>query len=678
MKKGLKSIIIWLTLLATSCSSAGSSKNANIHPHKRITQEQSQSIAFSSLEYSFAEHGYQSTEAVACLGDEEYVGIVYTDYSSFVQDENNNYYAEAGFFQVIPSLESTSHLLEPSMIDETNQLIATDNDGNQFIITKSVVEFESFSFIVDDWYNVVKRVGEMVLEFKSFENKKQYYDYDISCYSYDKEEWVFKSDKDIKEFNVEAIGLYSDYTKVYTQAVRMMNELVELQDKSSLNVDALTYVVVSGELLRQSAFREQKGMINGYLLSDILATKEMLKEDQFIYLNGNDVEIITDTTKQQAQMRVEQGIVGIITNCLLLVGEVTIIATSWGVTSIPMGFAIAATITASCSIVYGLFNIGECISNVQYGSQGDIESKAVNYLKDGFANIFGSQEAGEIAYNVWGMANTIVSAILSPQFGLTKVLAGGAARGDSFGQITLGVIRTVAVRLAQAAIVSAGSTIDSIVAGELTRAITKNDVASAYARDFTRILSAIRIGIGLGILEKRFDFAGLKKYDVALHLKEIYGDEWKKEVYDKLREAGNKVGPKLKEQALDDILNHGASPDDYGLDMSDPYDKTIIDFIKVHKRFPSFANGDGIQCEFSHGVDVQRIVDAVINGKIPLNVGVDYVSNPLNGMLTSHENHLNILHGGNFNNYTDYNIIMNMRPDTQSTILSILTALGLA
>lgn len=677
MKKGFKSIIIWLTLLATSCSSAGSSKNANIHPHKRITQEQSQSIAFSSLEYSFAEHGYQSTEAVACLGDEEYVGIVYTDYSSFVQDENNNYYAEAGFFQVIPSLESTSHLLEPSMIDETNQLIATDNDGNQFIITKSVVEFESFSFIVDDWYNVVKRVGEMVLEFKSFENKKQYYDYDISCYSYDKEEWVFKSDKDIKEFNVEAIGLYSDYTKVYTQAVRMMNELVELQDKSSLNVDALTYVVVSGELLRQSAFREQKGMINGYLLSDILATKEMLKEDQFIYLNGNDVEIITDTTKQQAQMRVEQGIIGIITNCLLVAGEVAIIVSTWGLGIGPMGFMIAATVTASCSIIYGLFNIGESISNVSYGTQGDIESKAINYLKDGFIDIFGSQEAGEIAYNVWGMANTIVSAILSPQFGLTKVLA-GSSKSDSFGQIALGTIRVVADRLAHAAIISAGSTIASIVAGELASVITKNSITSAYVRDFTRLLSAIGIGIGLGMLETRFDFAGLKKYEAALRLKKIYGNEWEKEVYDRLREAGNKVGAQLKEQALDDILNHGASPDKYGLDASDPYDKAIIDFINQYKRFPSFANGDGIQCEFSHAVDVQRIVDAVIQGKISLETGLEFVSNPLNGMLTSHENHFLVLHGGSFFNYTDYNIVMNFRPETQSTILSILTALGLA
>ena len=677
MKKLLKNALIWLTLLATSCSHTNSPSSNNVRPNRRITQEESETIAFCTLEYAFTEHGYQSAEAVACIGEEEYVGIVYTDYSSFIQDENNNYYAEAGFFQVVPSIESTTHLLTPSLINENNQLIAVDNDDNKFIITKSIVDFDSFSFVIDDWYNIVKRVGEMVLEFKSYENKKEYYDYDVSCYSYDKEEWLFKSDKEIDEFNVEAIGLYSDYTKVYAQTIHMMNELLELQNSSSFNCEASTVVVVSGELLRQSAFREQKGTINGYLLSDILATKQVLNDNQFIYLNGNDVEIITDTTAQEAQKRVEKGIFGIVTNCLLVVGEVYIIIASWGSTSIPMGFAIAASITATCSIVYGLFNIGENVSNFAYGVQGDVESRAINYLKDGFINVFGSEDAGEIAYNVWGIANTVVSAILNPHFGLTKVLVGGVARGDTFGQITLASIRLVGVRLVEAAVITGGSTLGGIALGELTRVITKNDIAAAYVKDFSTILLAIRIAKEIGVLETRFDFAGLKKYEVALAFKEILGDNWKKDIYAKLRKAGNDVGPELKAQAADDILNHNGDPKKYGLDISDPYDKAIVDFLKTNKRFPSYNNGDGLQCEFAHGIDVQRITKAVINGDITLDQGLGFARIQTNGLLTSHENHLLIFHGGNFNNYTDYQLVMMMRPDTASTIQNIISVLGI-
>lgn len=674
MKKIIKRALICLAFLATSCANIGNGgKNTNPPtPNKRITQEQSEYISISTIEYAFAEEGYQTTEAIACLGDEEYVGIVYSDFSSFAQDSEGKYYCEAGFFQIVPSIDSTSHLLTPDKLSEENQLIATDTDGVQFIITQSIVNFESFSFIIDDWYNVVKRVGEMILEIKTLENKRENYDLDISCYSYDKNQWIYKSDKDIKEFNIEAIGLYSDYTKIYAQAVQMMNELIDIQNNSSFVCESSTYVVVSGELLRQQAFKEQKGMINGYYLSDLLAAQSQLQEHQFLYLSPNGVEVAVDTT-QQAQMRVEKGIIGIIANCLLIAGEVVVIVASWGTTSIPMGFAIAATVTATCSLVYATFNLGEAISDVAYGAQGDIESKSVNYLKDGFSYVFGSEESGSIAYNVWGIANTIVSSLINP---IGTVVSGAKAMGLGLGKIVLGVVRVVGVRLAEAAIAAAGSTIHGIVAGEVTKIITHNEVAAAYVKDFTTILVAIGIGIGIGCAEKAYDFAGLTKYQNALKLKSIYGDNWKKEVYDKLRSAGNEVGRNLKQQALDDILS-GGDPRKYGLYRNRPDHREILDFIYENKRFPSFQQGDKIQCEFAHAVDVQQIADAVCNGKITLEQALSFVRNPLNGMLTTHSYHFYDLHGGNFKNHTDFTKIMDARPETQSTILEILNAIGI-
>lgn len=645
----------------------------------RINEEQSDAIALSSIRYYFAENGYDSSEAIAVQGDKEYVGIVYTDFSSNIIDEEGNCYFEAGFFQIVPNLESTTSLLLPTDTTEENPLFAVDSDGTQFVITLSVVQFESFSYIFDDWYVVVKRSGEMILEVNTFENKRANYNYDISCYSYDTNQWVFKSDEDIKDFNVTATGLYSDYTKVYLQATKMMHELIEIQNKNSELFDSSVCVVVSGELLNDNAFRNQQGMINGYYLNDLLAAQEQLKPNQSIYISPNGLEIIEDTTEEQAKMRVEKGIIGIIANALLAFGQVCIILCPFGlgpaaVAGLPIAVAIFAAVVAGVALVtYTVSNVVEGVSDIIYGAQGDIETKAVNYIKDEFAHIFGSDKAGDIAYNIWGIGLSVASALIVP----TGVIFAGGKGIETLGEMTLTTLKLVGKTIADAAIVAGGSMIASYVAGEITYLITKNNVITTYVKDFTKIIVALGIGFGISCLQKKYDFVGLKKYEAMLKLKAEYGDNYVADIYNKVRAAGNDVGPELKGQALEDFRN-GQSLEKYGLDPSDPYDAQIIEFVKNNGRFPSFNAQDGLQCEFAHAVDVQRIVEGILNGHISLEQGISMASNSLNGMLTSHNNHFYILHGGDFHNYTDFNIVMASRPESTFTIQSFLSMLGLA
>lgn len=676
MFKRFKLLTLLISVFTLACSNAGNSSNSNDHPidkRTRITQEEGVNVALSTLEYTFFEYGYESSEGIASNGEEEYAGIIYSDFSSYVQDEEGNCYFEAGFFQTIPSVESTEHLLTPEKIDEEKPLIAVDGEGLQFVITKSIVNFKSFSFIIDDWYNVIKRVGEMILEVKSFENDRQYYDYDVSCFSYDTNQWLFKSDEDILEFNLEAVGLYSDYTKTYIQVVKLMKELVEMQNESTFQYTSSTFIVVDGALLRNSAFRYQQGMINGIYLSDLLAQQEQLDTNQSLYISPNGVEVVTDRTEIDSQLRVEKGILGVITAALMVTAEVAIIVTTWGTTGIPMAFLIVATITAAGSLIYSSFNLIENVSNIIYGVQGNVESDAINYLKDGLSYIFGSEEAGEIAYNVWGIANTVIAALTMP---IAKTIISGLWFGQTFGQITLRVIQFVGVRVAEAAITVAGSSIIGLAAGQVTELITNNEIAAAYVKDFTTILAGIAIGIGIGVAEKVFDFSGYTKTENMLHIKKYCTDHGYKNVYDCVRDKGNDVGAMLKDIAADDILNHGGDPKKYGLDPSNPDDKAIIDFLFENGRFPSFNKGDPIQCEFAHAVDVKIIVQAILDGKITLEQGLAFAGNPLNGMLTSHDFHLNVCHNGNFNNATISDIIIAHRPETESTILYILSILG--
>ena len=103
-----------------------------------------------------------------------------------------------------------------------------------------------------------------------------------------------------------------------------------------------------------------------------------------------------------------------------------------------------------------------------------------------------------------------------------------------------------------------------------------------------------------------------------------------------------------------------------------------IDFVTKNNRFPSYAAGDGFQCDFAHGKNVAEIVDAYksANSKISASQAREFISNPKNGMLTSRENHFYLLHQGNWSNTTDYMQVIKMRPSVAEVVMSIISAVS--
>lgn len=669
--KQILSILLGCSILVSGCSKKNKSNNQT--SEDRISCEESTHIALSLLEYDLGAQGYLSSEAFASNGETDFAGIVYSDFTEYAVDEEGTCYFYGGFLQTISKSSTYPVLMTPELVkDENHPFIAVDGDNNHFLINEVLPSVESFSFVIDNWYNIIKRVGDFVVEINTYENNQIYYDYDISCFSYDTNKWIFKSDQDLIAFNIEAVGLYSDYSKVYIQTVKMIKELIALQENNSFNYQASTTVVISGEILKDSAFAEQQGMINGVYLTDLLAAQSQLRSNQYLSITPDGVSVYTDETELQAKKRVEKGIIALIANSLLIAGEVVVIVATWGTTGVPMGFAIAATVTASCALAYATFNIGEAISDIAYGSQGDIESKSINYLKDGFQLIFG-EDGGTIAYNVWGISNAIISSLIMP---IGTIITGGVEMGMTATQIVGSVAQYIGVKVLEAAAVAITSRLIGLAAGEFTYQLTGDEVAKLYATDLTTIAAAIGIGIGVSALDKRFDFSGLKKFQYAVKLKQVLNERYK-EVHKSLTAARNQAGKTLKELAVEDIMNGGDSRA-YGLDPSNPDDFKIIEFVQTNGRFPSYAAGDGFQCEFAHGIDVSAIEKAVLNGQITLEQGVAYASNTNNGMLTSHSNHFVNLHNGNWTNATDWQQIVASRPSTQDTIMSIMQAMGLA
>lgn len=669
MKNKLLLMALCAVLPLCSCSKpANDSSPEDVHTRAlpRLKAEESSLSAISMIQYQLEDWGYESTEGIAYNGEDTFYGVLYSNFSSsFVDDEGTRFF-ECGFFQIISDVENSGTLLSCDLLSLEKPIIVTDGSDNQFVLTQNLPAFSSFSYIYDDWYNVCKRVGDFVFEVNTYENKQENYDFDISCYSYDKDAWVFKSDEDILAFNVEAKGLYSDYSKAYLQSLAMFQSMIDMQNENSYSFTAASYVIVSGELLNNNLFGQQKGTINGVLLSDLLSMQRQLQSNEVLSITPDGIEVVADTTAL-ANMRMEKGIISLIANALLIAGEVAIIVVTWGSATPIMAIAIATSVS---SIIYAASNVGEAIQDVILGAQGDADTKAINIIKEGFVALFGDEQAGSLAYNIWGLANTIVSSLICP---INTALIQSDKLERTISQTILTLVRVVAVKSIELALVASSSALIGMATGSIVYSLTGDELLTAYATDCATLVAAIAIGFGVNALDNKYNLSGISKDQFLNQLKEHLNEDV--DFKTKIVTARNSAGEKLKAQALEDILN-GGDPRKYGFDPSDPSEKEILDFVFEHGRFPSFKNGDGIECQFAHGVNVAEIEEAAYSGLITWEQALELIGSPNNGVLTSSTNHLNLFHGGSWTNSTNYLEVISRRPDVSSFIQMILQAIG--
>lgn len=156
----------------------------------------------------------------------------------------------------------------------------------------------------------------------------------------------------------------------------------------------------------------------------------------------------------------------------------------------------------------------------------------------------------------------------------------------------------------------------------------------------------------------------------------------------KISNARKKAGQTAKKNALEDIeglrnpntgkiratdLREWASK--WGLDMTNPNDAKVANFVAKNGRFPSFARGDGFQCDFAHAVDVNKIVKAYQNGTISKDHALKFMSNSSNGVLTSRQTHF-LLHGGSWSGTTNYQLALKARSSITPYVELILQAMS--
>ena len=141
--------------------------------------------------------------------------------------------------------------------------------------------------------------------------------------------------------------------------------------------------------------------------------------------------------------------------------------------------------------------------------------------------------------------------------------------------------------------------------------------------------------------------------------------------------ARAKAGKTARAEALDDIMSGDLnSIKKWGLDpVKFKNDARIVDFVQKNGRWPVLKT-DGFQCEFAHAVDVSRLNKALSDGVISESQYMEFITSPMNGILTSRSTHLTVLHSGNFKNYTNTDMVCYLRSGISDYVKKILEIIG--
>lgn len=318
------------------------------------------------------------------------------------------------------------------------------------------------------------------------------------------------------------------------------NSLVAFNN-SIENYENTQYSVANGELKSllealKSTIVLYSGSTNSvlsYKSGDLINKTQVLDlynkvQSSIEYVENNKEEIELATLNQQevfSQMqkdyeealeaREDEGRVKIITGALaVVVGGAAIILTAGAATPIVVTAAVAGT----GSMVYGASNIAEGKEDVYYASIGDLNSVAINPIRD---TVFMGNQG---VYDLWGNLNMVVAGLCIP---VSQAVNGVAGASKSI--IAKEAVKAIGKEASFAIGVDwASSNITNFAAGELELNQTES----------TLLNLGLNFGIGIGGYKLRTKFFGEASFAKGMSYDDAkrYNDYWKQV------ESGNNTG----------------------------------------------------------------------------------------------------------------------------------------
>ena len=628
-----------------------------------------------------------------------------------------------GFVEVVGNGASTTRL---NLLDSTLDIVVEDidifsdlaegtdsasvNKDYLLIYAYNYENIQTDHFVYKDKYVVYYQQSAANVKFDVYENKKENYDLRLgSLYDYDNNQYIY-DESIFGEYNTHsALQLFGKEN--YEELEANLQKLSDMQLANGYIVSEFNIVYISPESIQAYLSSEEEDTFFGYNVAELTATFGLGTALAYTGDGFDTAQILTeDDSYNWKSFLIKSGI-----GCgIILVGAVLApitVGASFGcalltITEIALGTAITEGLgTLAIETVTGMiqgYSIEEALKNA---SHKGLDSFANAFMIGAAVGSIGVA-SGAIKPFACFVAGTSIAMAKNTYKDIEQICVGDYVLSYNekdgtvsyqrvVGTFSNQVYQTVQLTIngeriettinhpfyspiykcwIQAGVLVAGDCVmdsnGNVQTIQSTKTVNHSDPVTVY--NFT-------------VENTHTYFVGNASILVHNKCDNLLDKDLSDNEISNLR---SKAGKQAKADALKDLekinnSNQGLTPakinkwaQKYGLDPTDAADKEIIDFVTKNNRFPSYAAGDSIQCDFAHGKNVSEIVDAYKSGKISANQAREFISNPQNGLLTSRENHLYLLHQGKWTNTTNYSQVVKLRPSVAEVVMTIISVIS--
>ena len=461
------------------------------------------SLAIYLAERELASLGLNVFRAYAMIPDEaeentepKYIlpGIAFSDGSLYSYDEDGNPYYSCGFMQLVEG--ESEFILTPEIAANGVAVMPQDGGSDRFIIESNAF-VDGFSGLSNGHYFSYKQTAPFVITVSSKKVSgpvKDFADEDLDLYDYDNQEYLYQA----SIFRGSTIGAYAIYGKAataYENAVAALNEAIRIQEETGMQIALNSFVVFDIDCLSADVANLQEEFVgmDGFELA----------QNQYIVATEDGYKVVTDNSYESArQARGFSGLLKTLTGAALTgSGALLMVAGAATMLTCPVLGGLML-LSGTAEVVFGAADAVEGAQDIIAAATGKIEEKSVNPLKDLFAKICGTEEAGEKAYH---FAEAIVG-LTSTFYGPINMAFQAASGLSGSFSTALSVGRAIAVHAAKIGITA----LAAYGAGKFAQ-------KAAGRLGLGEIPSQI-VGIGVSILTGFLVYKGLDKIDRSLNL----------------------------------------------------------------------------------------------------------------------------------------------------------------
>ena len=667
-----------------------------------------QSMVYNAIQADFLSVGFSASIGFAFLKenkDNAIPGIYY--YCDDVDAYADEDLSSCGFVEIIS--------------EQSPQMGTINAEDLVFVVDSSLSKAEKtyvydydyegigpYHFVYQNKYIIYNQETDGVVRYFEKDNIRENYDLSLgSLYNYDTDTYIYDESiyGDYKSHEGESLLGTTDYNKLEEE----LQKQIELQNEAGYNVEEYQIVYISPEAVQAYIDSEEEATFFGYNVSEI--TEEFGLGTALVYTEEGfkSSEIINPTQDgyNWKSFLIKCGI-----GCgIILVGAILSPITGGVSFSCALITISQNAITAALTAAIGTLALETVSGLIQGKSVRDSIKDATYRGLDVFANQF------IIAATVASIG--VLKGTIKPTAcfvaGTKVLLANGIYKnienitvGDEVLSYSEESGEYTPQRVIDTFIKKANSLVEIDMGEEKIIATLSHPF---YVPEFRRWVPAGQLKEGYKLLTTNNRYAEVESVELK-HCKDsvdvfnftventhtyFVGDNpvlvhnsCQKLTDAEVDSARAKAGRLAKKNALEEIeglrnpvtgkiratdLREWASK--WGLDMTNPDDVKVANFVAKNGRFPSFAAKDGFQCDFAHAVDVNKIVKAYNSGKITKEQALKFMSNPNNGILTSRQTHF-LLHGGSWSGTTNYQLALKARSSIAPYVEMILQIMSAA